>query len=90
VNCSLILRNLLIKGLIETADGGGALAHYQVTFDFLRFLGVERVNDLPDYDKLHTDDHIDKLLNPSVPTDGNADAGEPETVDQSESMPPAQ
>ncbi len=74
VNCSLILRNLMIKGLIETADSPGAVTRYQVSFDFLRHLGVQRVEDLPDFDKLHSDEHIEKLLNPSVPQDGNAES----------------
>lgn len=75
VNCSLILRNLLIKGLVETADGPAALGtRYQVTFDFLRFLGVEQVSELPEYEKLHTDEFIDKLLHPPVPKE--TDVGE--------------
>ncbi|MDD5040310.1 MAG: SMC-Scp complex subunit ScpB [Patescibacteria group bacterium] len=63
VNCSLILRNLLIKGLIETRDDRGKMAAvYTVTFEFLRFLGLHRVEELPDYAKLNQDENLKKLL----------------------------
>ena len=81
VNCSLILRNLLIKGLIETAEGSTSTGQrYQVTFDFIRYLGVERVEDLPEYEKLHSDEHIDKLLHPVIPTESKAEA-DPDQVE---------
>lgn len=48
INCSLVIRNLLLKGLIEI------ISHkkededfYQVTFDFLRFLGINNTEELP-------------------------------------------
>ena len=53
VNCSLILRNLMMRGLIvarlekiikETV--------YEVTEEFIRHLGMTSIKDLPDYDKL--------------------------------------
>lgn len=64
VNCSLILRNLMIKGLAEvkTSDKGGE-ALYNITFDFLRYLGLQKVRDLPDYDKLSKSEILDKILN---------------------------
>ncbi|NLZ74855.1 SMC-Scp complex subunit ScpB [Candidatus Falkowbacteria bacterium] len=53
VNCSLIIRNLLLRGLIEekynkTEDEN----YYTVTHDFIRFLGLNDVSELPDYAKL--------------------------------------
>lgn len=63
VNCSLILRNLLIRGLIEEKnDKKKREAYYNITFDFMRFLGVNNINELPDYEKLNKDDTIDKML----------------------------
>ncbi|HCJ52229.1 MAG: SMC-Scp complex subunit ScpB [Candidatus Kerfeldbacteria bacterium RIFCSPLOWO2_01_FULL_48_11] len=63
VNCSLILRNLLIKGLIEFHEDKEKMAAiYQVTMEFLQFLGVHRVEELPDYDRLHRHEHIEQLL----------------------------
>lgn len=67
VNCSLILRNLMIKGLIEVKDsdkGGEAL--YNITFDFMRYLGVTKINELPDYEKLSKNEILEKILNLSA------------------------
>jgi len=64
VNCSLILRNLLIRGLIEEKlDKEKQETFYNVTMDFIRYLGVNKLEDLPDYERLHQDDTIDKILN---------------------------
>lgn len=54
VNCSLIIRNLLLRGLIEEKfDKITNENYYTVTHDFIRFLGLREVAALPDYDKLH-------------------------------------
>jgi len=70
VNCSLILRNLMIRGLVETeggkADDPTAPAHYRVTFDFLRYLGIRQASELPDYESLHSDENLQKLLDASA------------------------
>ncbi len=64
VNCSLILRNLLLRGLIkEETDEARAQNVYSPTFDFLRFLGISETKELPDYEKLHSHDLLEKLLN---------------------------
>ena len=63
VNCALILRNLLIRGLIDGRfDKKKNETYYTSTFDFLRFLGLNDIKDLPDYTRLHQDDTIDRLL----------------------------
>lgn len=63
VNCSLILRNLLLRGLIKEEEDKEKLQNvYSITFDFLRFLGVENVAGLPDYEKLHSHNLLEKLL----------------------------
>lgn len=62
VNCSLIIRNLLIRGLIEEIETKERGILYNVTFDFLKFLGINQVSDLPDYDKLNSDDNLKRLL----------------------------
>jgi len=63
INCALIVRNLLIRGLIEgKPDKKKNETYYSVTFDFVRFLGLNEIKDLPDYAKLHQDDTIDRLL----------------------------
>lgn len=53
VNSQFILRNLLIRGLIErTPNPNGRSSLYRPTFGLLRFIGVENIHDLPDYGKI--------------------------------------
>ena len=67
VNCALILRNLLLRGLIEAKfDKKKKETYYTATFDFIRFLGLSNLKDLPDYERLHQDDTIDKMLGEEV------------------------
>jgi len=71
VNCSLIIRNLLMRGLIEAkADKRKKETYYTVTLDFIRFLGINDITELPDYEKLSNeklskDDTLDKMLEQS-------------------------
>lgn len=55
VNCVYILRNLLIRGLItkSRSEKDARMSVYEVSFDFLRYLGVRKVEDLPDFQRLH-------------------------------------
>ncbi len=63
VNCSLILRNLLLRGLVESReDKERGETFFTVSFDFLRFLGINNVSELPDYEKLSKDETIDNVL----------------------------
>ena len=63
INCSLILRNLLIRGLIEQkTDKNDDDNEYVVSLEFIKFLGLTSVKDLPDYDKFHNSEDIDRLL----------------------------
>ena len=54
VNCSFILQNLAIRGLIERKNNpqDGRSYIYNVTFDFLRHLGLTKLEDLPNYGEL--------------------------------------
>lgn len=52
VNCSIILRNLLIKGLIEGKELAGQ-KFYNLSLNFLRYLGIKNQTDLPAYQKFH-------------------------------------
>ncbi len=54
VNCSFILRNLLIRGLIERrGHPQDARAYiYEISFDFLKKLGLSSIEELPEYKKL--------------------------------------
>lgn len=53
VNCSFILQTLAIRGLIEKKNNpeDGRSYIYNVTFDFLKHLGLSRIEDLPDFQK---------------------------------------
>ncbi len=51
VNCSFILRALSIRGLVERKENPeDHRSHlYQVSFDFLRQIGVSKLEDLPNF-----------------------------------------
>ncbi|MFW5888737.1 MAG: SMC-Scp complex subunit ScpB [Patescibacteria group bacterium] len=63
VNCSLILRNLLMRGLVEYKwDKTKKETYYSVSFDFLKFLGISKVQDLPDYERLSRHESIEEMM----------------------------
>ena len=63
INCSLILRNLMIRGLIEEkADKKKGIPVYSVTMDFIKYLGLSEISQLPDYEKLKKDIKIGQIL----------------------------
>ena len=64
VNCSLILRNLMIRGLVEEEKGDEKrmITKYKVSFDFMRYLGINKIEELPDYQNLHTHESLVTLL----------------------------
>ena len=62
VNCSMILRNLLIRGLISESIDSDTKQEYNVTLEFLKYLGVGTVTQLPDYEALHNDETIKQVL----------------------------
>ena len=63
VNCALIIRNLLIRGLIEEGESADKMMNvYSLSFDALRHLGVTSPSDLPAYDTLHAHPHVEAAL----------------------------
>jgi len=63
VNCSLIIRNLLLRGLVkETENPAGLLPAFEVTMDFLCHLGLSSLSELPQYEELHKHEHITLVL----------------------------
>lgn len=63
INCSLIIRNLLIRGLIEEKfEKNKQENYYTVSLDFIRFLGLGDISQLPDYPKLHRAEEINEAL----------------------------
>jgi len=69
VNCSIILRNLLMRGLIEEKnDKKQMVKKYRISFEFLQHLGLTETAQLPDYEKLNSAEALDKILNPNQPS----------------------
>ncbi|MFA7209484.1 MAG: SMC-Scp complex subunit ScpB [Parcubacteria group bacterium] len=64
VNCSFTVRSLLMRGLLERIenpkDNRGYL--YKISFDFLKKLGIDSIEKLPDYETLSKDDRIDSII----------------------------
>jgi segregation and condensation protein B len=52
VNSSFILRNLLIRGLIERESDSGRGFLYKPTTDLLAHMGVAKLEQLPEFDKV--------------------------------------
>jgi segregation and condensation protein B len=51
VNSTFILRNLLVRGLVERVDKEGERSYsYKPTLKLLEYLGVSRIQDLPEYE----------------------------------------
>lgn len=67
VNCSHVLRSLLVRGLVErgeTADIRGYL--YEISFDFLKTLGIQSASKLPDWKTLSQNEKVKELLDDSA------------------------
>lgn len=63
VQCALILRNLLIRGLIvERDDASRGEPVYTLSSDTFRYLGVHNEKELPDYEAFHDDARITQLV----------------------------
>lgn len=59
VNCAIILRNLLMRGLVvERVDPAKLLPVYELSFEALGALGITSVTELPQYAQLHAHAHI--------------------------------
>lgn len=63
INCGLILRNLMIKGLVEEIEGSkDGEPCYNITFNFMRHLGISDAKKLPDYERLSRNEIFNKIL----------------------------
>lgn len=63
VNCAIILRNLLIRGLIESKEDKKKMQTiYNISFDFLRFLGISNAKELPNFESLNSAENLQKIL----------------------------
>lgn len=63
VNCSIILRNLRMRGLVDEDESSSAIVpSYRISTSALRFLGIKIPSDLPDYNELREHPHIKRQL----------------------------
>ena len=63
INCSLIIRNLLMRGLIEEKfEKAKQENYYTVTHDFVRFLGLGSINELPEFEKLNAVESLTEAM----------------------------
>ena len=63
VNCSLILRNLMIRGLIESKEDKKKMqTFYNITLDFMRHLGINDVTELPNFEELNNSEILGEIL----------------------------
>lgn len=75
VNCSLIIRNLLMRGLVEVeGDPQELTSKFRVTIDFLRFLGISGVEELPEYEKLRSHENVIRAMESAAKPAGEAPA----------------
>jgi segregation and condensation protein B len=60
VNCSFTLRALLIRGLIDRTENikDNRRYLYNISFDFLKKLGVDSVDKLPDWETLNKKEEV--------------------------------
>lgn len=63
INCGLILRNLLIRDLVEETLGTSEHENvYRLSFTFMRWLGIKETRELPEYESLNSNEHLAALL----------------------------
>lgn len=63
VNCSMILRNLMIRDLVEEQnDKEKGEYSYMVTPQFIQWLGISDVSALPNYEGLRADEQLASIL----------------------------
>lgn len=65
VNSSFTLRNLLLRGLLtrEINPKDARSYIYEISFDFLKHLGIDDIKKLPEYDNLAQDSRLDAIIN---------------------------
>ncbi len=78
VNSAFILRNLLIRGLVEKKtnpkDHRGFI--YSPSFELLSYLGLSKVEDLPEYEPLN--EEIDQFIEEKEETENKEETPNPE------------
>lgn len=63
VNCTMILRNLMMRGLVVAEENKRKLVtYYTVSADLVKHLGLTHISELPQYDALHDPEVVTRLL----------------------------
>ena len=63
VNCAVILRNLMVRGLItDREDKNKLLPVYEVSVKALAHLGIKSINELPNYETLSQHENVQLAL----------------------------
>lgn len=64
VNCSFTVRALLLRGLLERVDNPNDSRSYlyKISFEFLKKLGLESIEKLPDFESLSQDSRIESII----------------------------
>ncbi|MCK5413152.1 MAG: SMC-Scp complex subunit ScpB [Candidatus Pacebacteria bacterium] len=88
VNCSFTLRHLTIRGLIERINNpNDARAYlYKISFDFLKKLGVEKVEDLPKFNELKEKESLKEIKEIGNTVEDKKEEKKDEVVNDSESV----
>lgn len=69
VNCTMILRNLMMRGLVVAEENKRKLVtYYTVSADLVKHLGMTHISELPQYSELHDPEVIVKMLSEDVTT----------------------
>jgi len=76
VNCAIILRNLSIKGLVETENISNKI-HYRLTVEMMKYLGFTKLNELPNYEELRKLEIPISLLSVSAPVENASNQENP-------------
>jgi len=63
VNCAIILRNLMIRGLVlENISKEKIVPEYVLSLEALRHLGIDSPEKLPQYSELHAHEYVESAL----------------------------
>ncbi|MFA5871222.1 MAG: SMC-Scp complex subunit ScpB [Parcubacteria group bacterium] len=75
VNCSYVLRSLLLRGLVEREETNDIRRYvYKTSFDFLKVLGISNSSQLPDWDELSKNEKINQTLAESIESKAEGEA----------------